>query len=371
MGVKGLQNYLKKTIPSGKGLIKVSLSKYRGKKIALDFTNFLYKFLLISDSPDHYLLEFINIIHKFSKYGIEILFIFDGKPIDEKLKTIERRKTIRQVAKDKYEKLCKNDTEYINEEGSGDTNIISNEESIENKIIKMSKLRKKGISIKFEHILNCQELFNLMGIEWYHIKNTEADIIFKYLFDIGKIDACYSSDMDMLLYKCPVLLQDLDFHNDEIYEYNYLEILNYLHITFEQLLNACVASGTDYNFPLKHSKIEENIKLIKKYNTIENIIENLEIINADREYKIEVQKDFDYKFAIKMYTISLSDEVIFEINNKILFYKQEKLKNSSVSRSYIVYKLQKILNKIQSMCAPIKFVYKIQEFCNYKYGFKI
>lgn len=384
MGIKGVKTYLKNNIPDNKGLKKVSLSKYYGKTIALDFTNFLYKFLLISDSPDHYLLEFINIIHKFSKYGIDVLFIFDGKPIEEKKKTIDKRKNVRNVAKEQYEQLLKtnlkNDSDSIIEEGFEDTNIISNEESIENiesiesiesKKLILSKLRKKSVSPKCEHIKNCQELFNLMGIEWYHIKNNEADIIFKYLFDIGKIDACYSADMDMLLYECPILLQDLDFHNNEIYEYTYTEILNYLNITNTQLLNACVASGTDYNFPLKHSKIKENIELIKKYNTIENIIQNLEIINADREYKIEVQKDFDYKFAIKMYKISLSDEVTFEIDNKILFYKKEKLKTNSMSRIYIVPKLELIIKKIKKMCVPIKFIYKIQEFCNYKYGFKI
>ena len=388
MGIKGVKTYLKNNIPDNKGVKKVSLSKYRGKKIALDFTNFLYKFLLISDSPDHYLLEFINIIHKFSKYGIDILFIFDGKPIEEKKKTIDRRKNVRNVAKEQYEQLLKNnlktDNESINGEDSGDTNIISNEESIESiesierfervesiESIKLqlSKLRKKSVSPKFEHIKNCQELFNLMGIEWYHIKNTDADIIFKYLFDIEKIDACYSADMDILLYECPILLQDLDFHNDEIYEYNYAKILHYLNITNTQLLNACVASGTDYNFPLKHSKIKDNIELIKKYNTIENIIQNLEIINADREYKIEVQKDFDYKFAIKMYKISISDEVTFEIDNKILFYKKEKLKTNSISRLYIVPKLELIIKKINKIYAPVKFIYKIQEFCNYKYGF--
>ena len=206
-----------------------------------------------------------------------------------------------------------------------------------------------------------------MGIEWYHIKYIEADIIFKYLFDIGKIDACYSADMDMLLYKCPILLQDLDFSRDEIYEYKYDKIINYLNLTDDQLLNACIASGTDFNYPLKHNKIEDNIILIRKYNTIENIINNLEIINLNKLCKIEVPVDFNYNFVFKIYKSVLSDNAQAEINNQIILYKKINYDNF---KDKIIYNLKKILLKINSMCAPIKFVYKIQEFCDYKYGFK-
>lgn len=366
MGIKGLKSYI---LNLKSGIRKIPLVKYHGKTIALDYTNFLYKFLLISDSPDYYLLEFINIIHKFSKYGINVIFIFDGKPIDEKQKTIEIRKNIRKIAKEKYEKLCKNNDDIVDD---ADENInINNEENIKNKKINLSKLRKKSISIKLEHIENCKKLFDLMGIEWYHLKNTEADIIFKYLFDIGKIDACYSADMDILLYECPILLQDLDFINDEIYEYDYFEILKYLNLTSEQLLNASIASGTDYNYPLKYSKIDYNIELIKKYNTIENIINNLENINKDREYKIEIPIDFNYKFSIKNYKNIISDDLKLELNNQILFYTINKKDSNSISRVNISQKMEIIIKKIKSMCAPIKFIYKIQEFCNYKYGFKI
>jgi 5'-3' exonuclease len=383
MGIKGLQKYLKKTIPPGQGLTKVPLLKYSGKSIALDFTNFLYKFLLISESSDNYLLEFINIIHKFSKHKIKIIFIFDGKPIDEKQKIIEKRKTVRKVAKEQYENLCKNGNEYtsgdisldtsggtsedIFGDTSGGTSEDTSKETIEDVNIKLSKLRKKSISIKCKHIKNCKYLFDLMGIEWYHIKYIEADIIFKYLFDIGKIDACYSSDMDMLLYKCPILLQDLDFSHDEIYEYKYDNIINYLNLTDDQLLNACIAAGTDFNYPLKHSKIEDNIILIRKYNTIENIINNLEIINLNKLCKIEVPIDFNYNFVFKIYKSILSDNAQAEINNQIILYKKL---NSDNFKDKIIYNLKTILLKINSMCAPIKFVYKIQEFCDYKYGFK-
>ena len=325
MGIKGLKGYIKKTIPNGEGLSRVSLSKYYDKTIGLDFTNFLYKFLLISDMQDYYLLEFVNIIHKFSKYGIKILFIFDGKPVDEKQKTIDRRKTIRKIARDKYEELCKDGDG--DGDGNGDGDGTKTKETIVDRKKQLLKLRKKSVSITFEHIQNCKKLFNLMNIEWYHVKNIEADLIFKYCFDIGKIDACYSADTDMLLYECPILLQDLDFCNDDIYEYNYNKILSYLNLSNFQLLNACIASGTDFNYPLKNCKIEDNIKLIQKYNTIENIIDNLETINLNNLCKIEVPVDFNYKLVTRLYISPISEDAKTDINNQILVYNQLKYKS--------------------------------------------
>ena len=361
MGIKGLKTFLKNNIPNNKGIQKIPLLKYSGKTIALDFTNFLYKFLLISDLSDNYLLEFINIIHKFSKYGIKLIFIFDGKPVDEKQKTIDRRKTIRKLAKEQYEEIC-------SDKDNNKNDIIHDEETIIAKNIKISKLHKKSISIKFEHIINCKYLFDLMGIEWHHRKYIEADILFKYLFDKNIIDACYSADMDILLYECPILLSDLDFHNDEIYEYNYTKILEYLNLSNMQLLNACVASGTDFNYPLINCKIEDNIELIRKYNIIENIINNLETINLHRLSKIKIPVYFNYEVSIKIYKTNLSIEAQIEISNQNMIYKKN-LSNNSIKKN-IVSNLDKIILKIKSMYAPVKFVYKIQEFCYYKYGFK-
>ena len=392
MGGKGIKTYIKKHIPDGEGIKRVSLSKYHGKTIALDFTNFLYKFLM----KVNYVLEFINIIHKFSKYGIKIIFIFDGKPIVEKQNTINKRKNIRDVAKIQYNELCKSidgdgnekggDIDiYGNEDGNGNGNEDGNRdenedgnrdengegeesiETIEARNKKLLQLHKKSISINYENIKICKELFDLMGIEWYHIEFVEADIIFKYLFDIGKIDACYSADMDMLLYKCPILLQDLDFNSNQIYEYKYDEIIKYLNLSDNQLLNACIASGTDFNYPLKKCKIEDNIELIRKYNTIENIINNLETINLYREHKIEVPIDFNYECAIKIYKSYISRKTQLEINNKILFYSKSLYGNSV--KANIVSNL-KIIIKKYLLTAQIKFVYKIHEFCENIYGFR-
>lgn len=351
MGSKGLKSYLLKSLNGRKGIKKVHLEKYYGKTIALDFTNFLYKFLLISNSPDNYLLEFINIIHKFTKYKINIIFIFDGKPCIEKQNTLERRKTYRSIAKDKYNNISTND-----------------EESIE-KNDKMSKLLKQSVTIKFEYIKNCKYLFDLMGVEWYHIKSLEADNIFKYLFDIGKIDACYSADIDMLAYGCKVTLQDLDFCNDEITEYVLDDILQDLELTYDQYLNACIASGTDYNNPLKFCKVKDNFELIKKYDTVENLINNLEKINLTRDYKISLPINFNYQFSLNIYKSQISDVVKAEILNHISTYSNIKI--DTTFKDNIICNLKKIISKIKTINPSMKYIYKINEFCNYKYGFKL
>ena len=77
------------------GISKKHLRSYRGQTIALDFPNIACRFLHRADNLTSFLFEFINLMHKFERYGIDILIVFYGRPRDEKQLVIEHRKNFR------------------------------------------------------------------------------------------------------------------------------------------------------------------------------------------------------------------------------------------------------------------------------------
>ena len=97
MGVK-----LRDIIPP-EAMERISLEALAGKAIALDAYNILYQFITIIRGPDgrplmdrrgritsHLSGIFFRTIN-FMKLGIKPIFVYDGRPPELKMKTVERR----------------------------------------------------------------------------------------------------------------------------------------------------------------------------------------------------------------------------------------------------------------------------------------
>ena len=101
--------------------------------------------------------------------------------------------------------------------------------------------------------------------------------------------------MDMIPYQCKSIIQNINFSNDDIIVYNLETILNNLNITNQQLIDLCICCGTDFNNKLINIKCKELYCLIKTYGSIEGIIDNLYIINENREKTLKIPYQFDYQ----------------------------------------------------------------------------
>jgi len=324
------------------------LSKFTGKTIAVDFTNQLYRFLYRSNKENVYLLEFINLIHKFQKYDINLIFVFDGKPTDEKQYVIDHRKEYREKLQKKIDDITENSD--------------SSDESLE--II--THLTKKTNTIKSSHIVKCKELFDILGVSYIHVENVEADAIFRYLLDNNYADACFSGDMDLLAYGCHTILKDLDYRNDTILHIDYHLLLNELEVSSEQFLFACILSGTDYNNSLKRSKFEINLELIKKYKTIDSIINNLDDINSvlPEEFHKSLPKRFDWKKTYEVFTETISLNAQTEIIESMDYFSVIKGKSAK-----LIQQLKNYLNKeIKPLFDSYKYIKKVSEFVRWKYN---
>ena len=98
MGVPYLNRFLKQN--ASKGLSRVSLSKYKGKKIAIDTSIYLYRFM----SEGLFVENFYLMMTIFIKYEITPIFIFDGIPPQEKKAEIDLRYARKEMAYEEYHK---------------------------------------------------------------------------------------------------------------------------------------------------------------------------------------------------------------------------------------------------------------------------
>ena len=80
MGVKSLNTLISSYTSNGEK--KIHLSKFKGYKLAIDTNVYLYKYLY---GKSNHINGIFFMINKLKKFDIEPIFIFDGKPPEEKM----------------------------------------------------------------------------------------------------------------------------------------------------------------------------------------------------------------------------------------------------------------------------------------------
>jgi flap endonuclease-1 len=283
MGIPKLNKLLLERCPNS--ITKIHVGKLQDKKIAVDISIYLYKFLTDGDYMEHLYL-FLSV---FKYYCIVPIFIFDGKPPVEKQALLKRRYSEKQQAYQEYTKIEQN---------------MSLEMDL-NKIEEMQEtlkfLKKKMIRITNTHIDQAIELITAFGYQHYFAPH-EADQLCVYLTVCGKTYATLSDDMDMIVSGCPIVLRNLNLMSHDVYLYNTTHILNDLEVSLHDFRDIVVLSGTDYeisNKPLNIS-IRKAFDYYKKYKdaNISNgfytwLIESGIIIENEELHKISCLLNID------------------------------------------------------------------------------
>ena len=96
MGIKNLNQFVRKECPDA--IKTVSLAELTGKVVVIDASIYMYRFI-----ADQALLEnMYTMVSLLKMRGIVPVFIFDGKPPDEKRDLLNRRQHLKRVAERKY-----------------------------------------------------------------------------------------------------------------------------------------------------------------------------------------------------------------------------------------------------------------------------
>ena len=249
MGIKYLNSFLKDNCPDS---IKcVSMADLSGKKIAIDISIYLYKYV-----GDECLIENMYLmISIFRHHNITPIFIFDGKPPAEKKELLRQRRENKLDAEKEYNRLRDCLDSIV--EDSHKQEISSN----------MDSLKKQFIYVNKNHIAKVKELIISFGVTYFEAPG-EADELCALLVLKKKVWACMSEDMDLFVYGCPRVLRYFSLLNRSAVLYHMKGILQELDLTMKEFRQMCVLSGTDYNInrdPRDDMNLQKTIKLFKKY----------------------------------------------------------------------------------------------------------
>ena len=234
MGIPKLNKWLLEKC-SPQSIKKMGLAEYQDKRIAVDISIYLYRFLM-----DNRFMENLYLFLATLRYNcIKPVIIFDGKAPVEKSATIQKRRTEKQEAHSQFvlyeQQLVKETDENIRQ------NIIQ----------KMNVLKKRMVRITWSHIDAAIELIQAFGFEYY-LAPCEADQLCVHLAVTGDVYAVLSDDMDLIISGVPRIMRGFNINTHEIFLYDTQSILSDVHMTLEDFRNTVVLSGTDYEMKTTH-----------------------------------------------------------------------------------------------------------------------
>lgn len=253
----------------------IELQELGGKTIAIDAYNTIYQFLSIIRQPDGYPLtdskgnvtsHLSGLLYRTASLieaGIEPLFVFDGKPHELKMGTLNERRERREKAEKEWQKAVQ----------EGDT--------------KKAFTKAQQTSRMTPEILeSSKELISLLGIPVVYAPS-DGEAQGAYMCRKGDVYASASQDFDSLLFGAPRLLRNVtitgrrkvpgkDVYRDvktEIIDSG--EFLDALGIDRAQLVDMCILMGTDFNPGIHGIGPKKGLKLIKDYGDIESVLAHL------------------------------------------------------------------------------------------------
>ena len=267
MGVK-----IREIIPD-QAVTVVELNDLAGRSVAVDAYNILYQFLSIIRGPDgrplmdsrqrvtsHLSGLFFRTLN-FLEAGIRPVFVFDGKPPELKMRTVEKRTEVRAEARVLYERAL--------ERGE---------------VEEARKQAMKAVSLTQPLVGSAKDLLASMGAPVIQAPS-EGEAQAAFVVASGNAFASASQDMDSLLFGSPRLVRNLSIVGrrrlpgrrayvevkPEIIDLE--KMLGALEITREQLIDVGILVGTDYCEGVRGVGPKTALRLVKDHGSGERVLE--------------------------------------------------------------------------------------------------
>ena len=281
MGIKSLTKLIKVNSPDS---IETSqLHKLSGRKVAIDASLFIYQCLMnvryngksLKNDNDKVTSHISGIFYKTINYlsmNVTPIYIFDGKPPEEKEEIIKNRQERADCAKAGLEKATTD--------------------------IEREKYEKQCIRLTKTHIDDIKRLLDLMGISYLHIDG-EAEAVASELCRIGYVDYVVTEDMDTLAFGCPRMIRtclDKSIKRSDVISVITLDkVLEGFSMNHTEFIDMCILCGCDYceNLPRIGNKTAFNH--IKKFKTIESLLPKIKALPECYEVK--------YKESRRLFTM--------------------------------------------------------------------
>jgi flap endonuclease-1 len=278
MGIKGLFKFIQKYAPSA--IKELQIDDLKNKTIAFDTSILIYQFVIairnsgvdLTDSSGNMTSHIHAIIIKtlsFLKKKINPIYVFDGKPPDIKKGTLKERTKSRQSA-----------IEALNTQVE-----ITEEDKI--------KLLKQSVVISGKQMDDCKEILKYIGIPVINALQ-EADSQCALLSKLKLVDGIASEDMDLLTFGTEKLLRNIN--GKRIIEITLSNILLEANLSYDQFIDLCIMLGCDYCPTIDGVGMIKSYELIKKYNSLENIV-NISDLRIGRK-NVNITNEFREKYIL-------------------------------------------------------------------------
>lgn len=262
------------------------------KCIAIDAFNTIYQFLAIIRQRDGTPLKdfqgnvtshlsglFYRTIN-FLEHNVKPIYVFDGEPSVLKLDTIKERQKIKEEARVKM--------------------IEAQEAEDFREAKKFAQITSK---LDSNMIDESKKLIKYMGIPIIQA-TSEGEAQIAYLVEVSDAWACASQDYDTLLFGGERLVRNFAISRSRkvkdttiTLDIEYISLSKFLKnfgITREQLIEMGILIGTDFYPGIKGIGQKIALDLIKKYDSLENVIKNKVAIGGK-----EIQIDFELIKQVK------------------------------------------------------------------------
>lgn len=285
MGIFGLKPLIAKYAPTAVRCSGFTLKDLSGTSVAIDTSIYMYKYLFSEVfGPGVSDLERITIsicedALFFMTKGITPVYVFDGKPPDNKAYTLSKRVNTREKYYQEISQL------------SDENQISSDADTVHKNNLRILALQKRSKRITPEIRDTLKKALDTMCIP--NIKaNGEAEVLCAYLNRCGAVSACISNDTDLIVLGAPLLVLPFSRSKPMVTSYKYTDVLAGMGVTSEQFRDICILCGCDY-LPDSSCKIKNfgpvrAYSSILKHNDIEGVLANLEPEYIPKEYRTYV-----------------------------------------------------------------------------------
>jgi len=283
---------------------QLTLSDLRGRSLAVDANNMLYQFLALIRMRDgrpftdaygnvtsHLLGLLMRTTRLMGDYGVRPVFIFDGKPPELKMKTLQLRRQFRERAKREWEDAVRRH-DYS---------------AAWSKAVRMDSLTKAMQQ-------DAKNMLVLLGIPYVQAPE-EGEAQAAHMAARGDVWAANSRDYDSVLFGSPRLVRYVTISGQEFLPSKGIgrplipevielqELLTALGISREQLIDLAILVGTDYNHGVHGVGPKTALKLIKEHAKLERLPERFKSQLPDNIQELRtiflkptVTQDYEIRF---------------------------------------------------------------------------
>ena len=255
MGIRSLNTLIKKYAPES--VTEKSIKQYSGKKIAIDCSILIYKYVHMSKVQNSHIIGFASRINYYLKNNVLPIFVFDGTPPDAKKNVLQKRQNNRKKIEDKILDLKNSIT---------DKTTQSEADSIK---LEVQRLSNQIVYVTKYHIDECKNFLKYTGIPYIQADG-EAEKTCVYLKKINVVDYVVSDDTDTLTFGCECVLKTNI--KDSIQELSLSKILKDFEMTYTEFVDFSILCGCDYCPYIPSVGPQTAYSLIKKHKTLESVI---------------------------------------------------------------------------------------------------